>query len=54
MDAMFPTLTPPQMARVTAHGRGRRVEEGEVLVEVGDEHPKRSSPFIGRAGSPAR
>jgi thioredoxin reductase (NADPH) len=42
MDAMFPTLTPPQMARVTAHGRGRRVEEGEVLVEVGDEHP----PFV--------
>ena len=42
MDAMFPTLTPQQMARVSAHGRERRVEEGEVLVEIGDQHP----PFL--------
>src|SRR5690349_4927969 len=32
---MFPTLTPAQIARIQAHGRIRRVEEGEVLVEPG-------------------
>jgi len=32
---MFPTLTPAQIARVAAHGRKRRVEPGEKLVEPG-------------------
>jgi thioredoxin reductase (NADPH) len=35
VDAMFPTLTPAQTARLAAHGRERRVARGEVLVEVG-------------------
>jgi thioredoxin reductase (NADPH) len=34
--AMFPTLTPAQIARVAAYGRPRRVELGEVLVEPGE------------------
>ena len=32
---MFPTLTAAQVARIAAHGRTRRVERGEVLVEAG-------------------
>ena len=36
-DPMFPTLTPAQVARMAAHGRARRVVEGEVLVEPGTE-----------------
>jgi thioredoxin reductase (NADPH) len=36
-DRMFPQLTPDQMARVAVHGRTRRVEAGEVLVEPGEE-----------------
>jgi len=42
MEAMFPTLTPPQLARIKAHGRVRRAEAGEVLVDVGEQHP----PFL--------
>jgi thioredoxin reductase (NADPH) len=34
--AMFPPLTPAQIARVAAHGRVRALEEGETLVEPGD------------------
>ncbi len=34
---MFPTLTPEQIARIAAHGRMRKIERGEVLVEAGDE-----------------
>jgi len=33
---MFPTLTPEQIARIGPHGKARRVETGEVLVEPGD------------------
>jgi thioredoxin reductase (NADPH) len=36
-DRMFPLLTPEQMARVAQHGKARRVESGEVLVEPGEE-----------------
>jgi len=36
-DHVFPTLTPAQVARVTAHGRIRRVGQGEVLVEAGEQ-----------------
>jgi thioredoxin reductase (NADPH) len=35
-DRMFPQMTPEQMARVAAHGRTRRVETGEVLLEAGE------------------
>jgi thioredoxin reductase (NADPH) len=34
---VYPTLTPPQLARVAAHGRRRRVVEGEVLVHPGEK-----------------
>ena len=33
---MFPTLTPPQVERIAAHGRVRPVERGELLIEAGD------------------
>src|SRR5437667_429396 len=36
-DQMFPTLTPAQVARVAAHGRVRRVDQGDVLVEAGQQ-----------------
>ena len=36
-DHVFPTLTPAQVARVAAHGRVRRVDQGEVLVEAGEQ-----------------
>lgn len=32
---MFPTLTPPQIARIAAHGVHRRVAGGEVLIDGG-------------------
>jgi thioredoxin reductase (NADPH) len=35
-DLMFPTLTPAQIARITAHGTVRPVEPGEVLIEAGE------------------
>jgi len=34
-DRMFPRLSQEQMARVSSHGRLRRVEPGQVLVEAG-------------------
>ena len=34
-DQAFPTLTEAQIARVTAHGRRRKVVRGEVLVKAG-------------------
>jgi thioredoxin reductase (NADPH) len=37
-DAMFPVLTPAQVARVAARGRARPVRTGEVLVEVGQSN----------------
>jgi len=36
-DQVFPTLTPAQVARVAAHGRVRRVDQGDVLVEAGQQ-----------------
>ncbi|MGH7713855.1 MAG: FAD-dependent oxidoreductase, partial [Gemmatimonadaceae bacterium] len=36
-DQRFPTLTAEQIARVAVHGRTRRVTQGEVLVEAGDQ-----------------
>src|ERR1044071_6613648 len=35
-EHVFPTLTPPQMARIDSHGRRRPIRRGEVLVDVGD------------------
>jgi thioredoxin reductase (NADPH) len=34
---LFPQLTPAQIARIAAHGRTRKVEVGEILVEQGDK-----------------
>jgi thioredoxin reductase (NADPH) len=39
-DQVFPTLTPPQVARISAHGRVRQVQSGEVLVEAGERSTK--------------
>jgi thioredoxin reductase (NADPH) len=41
-DRIFPTLSPPQLARIASHGRRRSTAPGEVLVEVGD----RPAPFF--------
>lgn len=40
-EQMFPTLTPPQAARIAAHGSVRPIRSGEVLVEAGQQ----SVPF---------
>src|SRR5690242_21616896 len=37
IERMFPTLTPAQVARIGAHGRVRSIQEGEVLVEPGQQ-----------------
>ncbi len=37
-ERMFPTLTPEQIERVAACGHKRAMEQGEVLVESGQEH----------------
>lgn len=39
-EQMFPTLTPEQVERAAVHGRPRRVEQDEVLLESGEEHPR--------------
>jgi thioredoxin reductase (NADPH) len=36
---MFPHLTPVQIARLSAHGRKRTMQKGEVLAEPGDRLP---------------
>jgi thioredoxin reductase (NADPH) len=36
-EEMFPTLTAEQMSRVAVHGRARHVEQGEVLVQAGEQ-----------------
>jgi thioredoxin reductase (NADPH) len=41
-ERIFPTLTPPQLARIASHGRRRPTALGDVLVEVGD----RPVPFF--------
>jgi thioredoxin reductase (NADPH) len=35
-EQMFPTLTPAQLARIAVHGRTRKTESREVLLEVGE------------------
>jgi thioredoxin reductase (NADPH) len=37
-EQVFPTLTSEQIARVSAHGRRRLTERGEVLVQAGQQH----------------
>jgi len=41
-EQVFPVLTPEQVARVAAHGRSRKVQRGEVLIEAG----QLDSPFL--------
>src|SRR5207245_7126806 len=36
-ERLYPTLTPAQLARITAHGRPRHIERGEVLVQAGEQ-----------------
>jgi len=40
MERIFPVLNPDQIERAAAHGHLRRVEEGEVLVEVGTSNTR--------------
>src|SRR6184192_3290421 len=35
-DHIYPALTVAQLARIATHGRRRRVEQGEVLVQAGE------------------
>src|SRR5437016_3273109 len=37
LEQIFPTLTPPQIRRIAAHGQRRKVRKGEILVEQGDK-----------------
>jgi thioredoxin reductase (NADPH) len=39
IEQTFPKLTSAQIARITAHGRRRRVEKGEILIAVGKANP---------------
>ncbi len=36
-EQIFPTLTDAQIARIAAHGRRRRVQPGDVLLDSGDQ-----------------
>jgi thioredoxin reductase (NADPH) len=36
-DEIFPTLTRIQISRLCAHGRARRVQRGDVLMEAGEQ-----------------
>ena len=46
-EHVFPRLTPAQIDRVAAHGHRRRVENGEVLLEIGES----GKIFVVTAGS---
>ncbi len=37
IDQIFPRLTAAQIARIAAHGRTRRIQQGEILLDVGDQ-----------------
>jgi len=47
IEQVFPRLTPAQMERFAAHGRTRRVQAGEVLLQTGESHRM----FVVKAGS---
>jgi hypothetical protein len=36
-EEMFATLTADQISRIAVHGRARRVEQGDVPIEAGEE-----------------
>ncbi|HEX6314174.1 MAG TPA: cyclic nucleotide-binding domain-containing protein [Gemmatimonadaceae bacterium] len=36
-ERLFPTLTAAWVARISTHGRRRRITAGEILVDVGDK-----------------
>jgi len=36
-EEVFPTLTADQISRIAVHGHARHVEQGEVLIEAGEE-----------------
>src|SRR5215510_6773028 len=36
-EEMFPTLTADQISRTAVHGHARHVEQGEMLIEAGEE-----------------
>jgi thioredoxin reductase (NADPH) len=42
IEKIFPKLTPAQIGRISAHGRTRSVQPGDVLIEQGDS----SVPFF--------
>src|SRR3989442_3914186 len=46
-DHIYPTLTAAQLARLATHGRRRRVEQGEVLVQAGGDAAR---PFVVAGG----
>jgi thioredoxin reductase (NADPH) len=48
VDHLFPTLTPPQVARIAAHGQVRHLEAGEVVIERGGPNTRF---FVVRTGS---
>src|SRR3989442_13516244 len=48
VDRLYPTLTPAQQARVAAHGRVRRVDAGEVLVQAGESASRVFVVVVGR------
>ncbi len=48
VDRLYPTLTPAQLARVAAHGRVRRVDAGEVLVQAGESASRVFVVVVGR------
>jgi thioredoxin reductase (NADPH) len=47
-EEIFPTLTPPQISRICAHGRSRRVQRGDVLMEAGEQHARFFVVIAGR------
>jgi thioredoxin reductase (NADPH) len=47
-EEIFPTLTPTQISRICAHGRSRRVQRGEVLMEAGEQHARFFVVITGR------
>ena len=47
-DEIFPTLTGAQISRICAHGRSRRVQRGDVLMEAGEQHSRFFIVIAGR------
>src|SRR2546422_6078336 len=48
-ERLYPTLTAAQVARITARGRRRHVERGEVLVQAGEQTARLFVVVAGRA-----